>query len=56
MSEEARAPIEYSVAQHGDGWRYDILNGPLGLYGFRPTKPAAIDAGREDMRLARLFS
>lgn len=54
MSEEAK-PIEYSIAQHGDAWRYDILNGPLGLFGYRPTKGAAIDAGREDMRLARLF-
>lgn len=48
--------IEYEVGERGAGWRYAVARGPQVFnHGFRASKGAAIEAAREDMRLARLF-
>lgn len=49
--------IEYELTPGADGsCRYDIVRGPEILNsGYRPSKGAAAEAAREDMKLARLF-
>lgn len=48
--------IEYEITEAGSAWEYVVRRGPeIITCGYRGSKGAAIEAAREDAKLAKLF-